>query len=91
MKYIITERQEEYLERWSKFRRFMMRRDTEIKELISIYSKRPRTNPAMVLENVLVKLANDNYIDSEGELFQWVYFYLQDNYYDYINKMMSGK
>ena len=86
MKFIITEKQEEYLERWSKFQRFMMRRDTEIKELISIYSKRPRTNPAMVLENVLVKLANDNYIDSEGELFQWLYHYLRDNYRDYVKQ-----
>lgn len=91
MKYIITERQEEYLEKFHKFQRFMRRRDAEIKELILKYSNRPRTNPAAVLENVLVELCNNNDIDSEGELFQWVYFYLQDNYYDYINKMMSGK
>ena len=91
MKYIITERQEEYLKRFEKFKKFMKRRDKDIKELILKFSNRPRTNPEMVLDNVLVELTNINKIDSEDDLFQWVYFYLQDNYYDYINQIMLEK
>ena len=86
MKHIITERQEDYLKRWNKFEMFMKRRDTDIKELISKYSNRPRTNKHRVLDDVLVELSNMNDVDNESEKFDWMYQYLNDNYFDYIEK-----
>lgn len=87
MKYLITEQQNDYLERWKQFRTLMLRRDGVIKELISKYAKRPRTNPYAILENVVVELTNTINIDNEDELFDWVYLYVKDNYSELIEKI----
>lgn len=83
MKYILTETQEEYLKKWNKFQRFMVRRDAEIKELISKLSKRPLTNLHMVMSNVIAELANELEIDENDDRFDWIHIYLYDNYRDY--------
>jgi len=89
MRHTITERQEDYLKRWNKFQTFMLRRDAVIKELISKYSNRPRTNKHRVLDDVLVELSNMNDVDNESEKFDWMYQYLNDNYFDYIEKIFE--
>lgn len=89
MKHIITERQENYLKRWNKFQTFMLRRDTEIKQLISKLSRRPLTNIAMIMDTVLANLSNELHIDEDDERFDWIYHYLKDNYSDYVNKQLE--
>ena len=91
MKYLITEHQNDYLERWKRFRILMLRRDGVIKELISKYAKRPRTNPYAILENVVVELTNTMNVDNEGELFDWIYLYVKDNYSELIEEMYEDE
>ena len=93
MKYLITEQQNDYLERWKRFKILMLRRDGVIKELISKYAKRPRRNPYAILENVVDELRNTMKvdIDNEGELFDWVYLYVEDNYSGLIEEMYEDE
>ena len=91
MKYLITEQQNDYLERWTRFRILMLRRDGVIRELISKYTKRPRTNPYAILENVVVELTNTMNVDNEGELFDWIYLYVKDNYSELIEEMYEDE
>ena len=91
MKYLITEQQNDYLERWKRFRILMLRRDGVIRELISKYTKRPRTNPYAILENVVVELTNTMNVDNEGELFDWIYLYVKDNYSELIEEMYEDE
>ena len=69
----------------------MLRRDGVIRELISKYTKRPRTNPYAILENVVVELTNTMNVDNEGELFDWIYLYVKDNYSELIEEMYEDE
>jgi hypothetical protein len=76
MKYIITEEQNLRLK--------LIRRDQAIKELISLYSKRPLTNFHMVLEQIVVNLSNTFGIGWESKTFYFLKSYIKENYSDYI-------
>ena len=81
MKFIITEEQNVKLR--------VIRRDAEIKELISKFSKRPLTNFHMVLEMLVVELSNIFKIDDESEIYYWLKSYIKDNYSDFIKKELK--
>lgn len=59
MKYLITVSQNFILK--------ALRRDEEIRKLISKFCKRPRTNYHLVIDQVLVKLCNEFGIDLNDE------------------------
>jgi len=81
MKFIITEEQNVKLR--------VIRRDAEIKELISKFSKIPLTNFYMVLEMVVAELSNIFNIDDESEIYYWLKSYIKDNYSDFIKKELK--
>lgn len=85
MKYIITESQN--------FIHKAVRRDEEIKELISKLCKRPRTNYHMVIEQVFVELCNEFGIDLDDEKQSPSYLslksYIKNTYGELIKKELG--
>jgi hypothetical protein len=103
MKYIITEeqrsRQELYQIKWNRFEKFMKRRDDEIKELISQHTHAykydiDRYDADIVVSSVLSMVIsefivnNDLAADDDVE-YDWVHYYIEDNYKDYIKKELG--
>jgi len=93
MKFIITEEQSENLKQWKRFEMFMRRRSEQIRDLILKHSqdyKRSNSNYGKdvvldkMFELVVADFCDINKIGYDDKEYDWVYFYLQDNYTDYI-------
>lgn len=83
MKYIITESQNIRLQ--------LLRRDMKIKNLISKYIERTRTNPVMVGGIVIAELSNELGVDNDSPDFDLIASFIRKNYTDYINELWSQK
>ena len=103
MKYIITEeqlsRQEMYQIKWKKFKMFMTRRSEEIKELISQHIHAytydiDRYDKDIVVSAVMQMVIGDfmsiNNLNVDDDIeFDWINYYIEDNYKDYIKKELG--
>jgi hypothetical protein len=85
MKIIITESQNFIIK--------TIRRDTEIREIISKLCKRPQTNYYLVMEQLFVKLCNEFGINLDDEKQSQSYLslksYLKNTYGELIKKELS--
>jgi hypothetical protein len=103
MRYIVTEeqlsRQELYQIKWKRFEKFMKRRGDEIKDLISQHTHAytydiERYDEDIVVSSVLSMVIsefivnNDLAADDDVE-YDWVHYYIEDNYKDYIKKELG--
>jgi hypothetical protein len=102
MKYIITEeqlsRQELYQIKWKRFNKFMKRRGDEIKDLISQHTHAytydiERYDEDIVVSSVLSMVISEfivnNDLGDDDIEFDWVHYYIEDNYKDYIKKELG--
>ena len=101
MKYIITEEQlgraEQYQKKWNRFDMFMKRRDDEIKDDIIKYCNEYRDELATVKAKYVVESVKDKIIEnllrkngvSDEETIDWIFFYIDDNYTEYIEKNLG--
>ncbi len=93
----ITESNDDYQERWSKFVTFMKRRRSEILDLIdnnitnlTEYEDAHPFTVGAVLVWTGDDIVNDNNIDPESQMRDWVYMYLEDHYTDIIKEKMDN-
>ncbi len=93
----ITESKDDYQERWSKFVTFMKRRRSEILDLIdnnitnlTEYEDAHPFTVGAVLVWTGDDIVNDNNIDPESQMRDWVYMYLEDHYTDIIKEKMDN-
>jgi hypothetical protein len=104
MKYIVTEQQltkgEEYQKKWKRFENFIKRRNDIIEELISYYIVNyykneigVRSNDSLItsIKNKVAKdiITNAHTIDDDDWEYDWVHFYIDDNYTEYIRKELG--
>ena len=92
----INESQADYEERWDKFESFMRRRhrvilnliDRNINDLTEYGDSYPFTVGA-VLTWTKDDIVNDNNIDLDSEICDWIYLYLEDHYTDITKEKME--
>lgn len=84
--------------KWLRFEMFMRRRGEQIRDIISQHSHAYQYDVERYDEDVLMSTMLDlvvgdfcdiNKIDYEDKEYDWVYFYIKDNYTDYIKKELS--
>lgn len=95
MKYIITEDQADYKEKWDKFVNFMRRRRKEIIDLIdnNILTLSEYHEGEFTVGTVVKWTGDDitihNEIEPDSDKYDWVYIYLEDYYGDIIKEKME--
>ena len=85
MKYIITESQDDYLNRWNKFVLFMKRRDDYINQLIDNidYNSHELSSVDIRVSNYLDQIAwkfMEHYNLDDSDYEDWIYLFMNDNY-----------
>ena len=95
---VIEESDSHEQKKWKRFEMFMRRRGEQIRDLILKHSqdyKRSNSNYGKdvvvdkMFELVVADFCDINKIGYDDKEYDWVYFYLQDNYTDYIMKELG--
>jgi len=95
---VIEESDSHEQKKWKRFEMFMRRRGEQIRDIISQHSHAYQYDIERYDEDVLISTMFDlvigdfcdiNKIDYEDKEYDWVYFYIKDNYTDYIKKVLG--
>ena len=93
MKYIITESQDDYLNRWNKFVLFMKRRDDYINQLIDNidYNSHELSSVDIRVSNYLDQIAwkfMEHYNLDDSDYEDWIYLFMNDNYREVVKQKL---
>lgn len=91
MKYILTESQDDYLNKWKQFETFMKRRDRQIMEIInSVHEhKKDFDSHSLITDFISNEFINVNELHN-SQFEDWVHHFIADNYGEIIKQKIQS-